>query len=154
MPAYGRGGAGNIQAVEQENVRMTADIEANHGTAESYSKESLPAEYTRREEQLYAHMGRGGMGNYYSPKEWSKNGDRMDSSTPKDQEFIEGSNHATTTYGRGGAGNYALISAVKEENAARERVAEARTREKLRRDAENGVQQRLAVPAKAKLPRY
>lgn len=151
MPAYGRGGAGNIQAIEQEKVRIAADIEANHGPTGFHTNESIPLEYTRHEGQTYAHMGRGGMGNYYSPKESNRSGEVKDSRTLKDRGVVEDSNQAAKTYGRGGAGNYAVSLSINEERAARERQAEERTREKLRQDVENGVQQHLALPPKAKL---
>jgi len=69
--AYGRGGVGNIQALEQETARVAADLEANQQAAGASSQyNALPG----KEEPKFAHTGRGGMGNYYSPEELSQTG--------------------------------------------------------------------------------
>lgn len=58
MPAYGRGGAGNIEVQQAEEKRIAEDVE---------SQETDPSSATTKETagQLpqYAYSGRGGAGN-------------------------------------------------------------------------------------------
>lgn len=172
MP-YGRGGAGNIQALEQENARVSADLEANQQAAESDRKGRLPAQHPEREEQQYAHTGRGGMGNFFSPKELSRTGNFSDAhrshilgdgtqppaeSAEQMQDAPPSYNAAlsnaapTRTVGRGGAGNYSFGVSESEEKAARKRIEDEKMREKLKEEIEAGVKDQLAMPPKAKLP--
>lgn len=140
MP-YGRGGAGNIYAAEQAKARITADLEANHAATDSY-KEPLPADYLRHEQQQYAHTGRGGSGNYYSPKELTRTGQFSDTHKSQSNE--------SSRIGRGGAGNYTFAVSDSEEQARR-RMEEEGKCQKLQRDVEKGVNQSLTMPPKAKL---
>ena len=166
--AYGRGGAGNIQALEQETARVAADPEANQQTAESSSQNSALPE---KEEQKFAHTGRGGMGNYYSPKELSQTGHFSDahrshilgdgtqppteagqSTGPPSYSATQASaEQPTRMVGRGGAGNFSFGVSESEERAARKRMADEKKREVLTGEIEQGVKEQLAVPPKAKL---
>ena len=129
-----------------------------------------------KEEQQYAHTGRGGMGNYYSPKELSQTGhfsdahrshilgdgtlppvdaaDKSGGSTgaPPSYNTAQPAAEQTRTVGRGGAGNFFFGVSESEEKAARKRIEEEKRREKLKEDIERGVQDQLAMPPKAKLP--
>ncbi|KAK5125355.1 hypothetical protein LTR85_000464 [Meristemomyces frigidus] len=166
MP-YGRGGAGNFQAIEQESARVAADVEANQPAADSNSTDAAAVE---RQEQQYAHMGRGGVGNWYSPKELKEKGhfsdahrshilgdgtlppaDSTDSGAPPSYNTAQPSTETTRTYGRGGAGNYSFGVSESEERAARKRMRQEETKEKLKADIERNVQESLAMPEKAKI---
>jgi hypothetical protein len=171
MPYYGRGGAGNIQAVEEENARISADLEANQQAAEAENQQGLS---DRSKEQQYAHTGRGGAGNWYSPRELRERGhfsdaDRShilgDGTQPPTDSARSGDNAAappsytvtqtssqTSKVGRGGAGNISFGVNEDEERAARKRLAQQEAQEKLKADIEKGVKERLAMPPKAKLP--
>ena len=87
MPAYGRGGAGNIEAATILPAAIKAapkDLEKNApapSAAEDYleSRTNLASYAGTPHDQLhnqqYAHMGRGGAGNYYSPWELQMRGE-------------------------------------------------------------------------------
>lgn len=151
----GRGGAGNVRTIEPENARISIDLEANQAAAASHGREPLPSDYLNREEQQYALSGRGGAGNYYSPKELSQTG-RFSSartgtgsgSAPQAQGMTEQSR----TYGRGGAGNHYFGERERAALDAEKRRQEDQFREKLKQDIERGVKEHLAMPPKAKLP--
>ncbi|EMD01139.1 hypothetical protein BAUCODRAFT_29542 [Baudoinia panamericana UAMH 10762] len=173
MPAYGRGGAGNILSIEQENARASADLEANQQAAESDQKGPLPTDYLEKSEQQYAHTGRGGMGNYYSPRDLSETGHFNDAH--RSHILGEGTSAPPATgdstgngppsygagpsdiepprkHGRGGAGNYAFGVSESEERAAQRRLEQEKRQEQLKADIEKGVKESLAAPPKAKLP--
>jgi hypothetical protein len=125
MP-YGRGGAGNILQATLDSARATADLEAANAHApassitspddvslgshpSSSSKEadsnsnsngnSNSGRLTDGQEQ-YAHMGRGGAGNWYSPRELSKTGEFTSSSRgPENGEAASATATATATAG-------------------------------------------------------
>ncbi|KAK3073941.1 hypothetical protein LTR53_004008 [Teratosphaeriaceae sp. CCFEE 6253] len=146
-----RGGAGNILAREQERSRAAADLEAHQpNTTESQLGDRISS---RREEQLYAHSGRGGAGNYYSPQELSSTGQFSDGTAAPGGSTTNGiANGATTrTVGRGGAGNWGFGASGDSARAAQEEAEEEARREKLSGDIEKGVGAMLAEPAKAKL---
>ncbi|KAK5135475.1 hypothetical protein LTR08_005263 [Meristemomyces frigidus] len=169
--AYGRGGAGNIQAVAQETARASADLEANEKPTQS-DHVGPPEDNSAREEQQYAHTGRGGAGNYYSPKDLTKSGNFSDAhrshilgdgtlppatsmaadsgSAPPSYNTAQPSGETIRSYGRGGAGNYAFGAG--EGDAARKKAQEEQIKERLQADIERSVEQSLAVPEKAKLP--
>ncbi|GAB7358018.1 hypothetical protein MBLNU230_g0183t1 [Neophaeotheca triangularis] len=182
MPAYGRGGAGNIQAVDAENARVAQDLEANQANAEASLQPSSLSDMMAREEQQYAHSGRGGAGNYYSPKELSETGKFSDaqrshilgdgtaepaeagaaggeqphsySAAPRAAGSSTGSG-AVGKQGRGGAGNISYGLNEQDEARARwylQREEEQRRRKELSQDVEKGVKESLAEPPKAKLP--
>lgn len=167
--AYGRGGAGNFQAVVQEKARIAKDVEANQHAVES-NTEGLPAVNTDCQEQQYAHTGRGGIGNWYSPKELKEKGhfsdahrshilgdgtqapaDSTDSGAPPSYNTAAPSVETTRTYGRGGAGNFSFGVSEGEERMARKRMQQEETKEKLKADIEKDVQDSLAMPEKAKI---
>lgn len=168
----GRGGFGNIASVAEANERSSADLEANQQSAESAAQPSAFTDSIAQQEQQYAHSGRGGAGNYYSPKELNAKGqfsdahrshiigdgtlapsDSTNTSAPPSYNAVEKArNEPTRTYGRGGAGNYSFGVSESEERAARKRIDEEQKRERLREEIERGVEEGLAVPQQAKLP--
>ena len=168
-----RGGAGNILAREQENARISKDLEANQQAAEAALTDHGNAS---REQQRYAHSGRGGAGNYYSPQELSQTGhfsdahrshivgdgtlppaDRTSSTAtggaaPPSYNSVQAGSGPSRTVGRGGAGNWMFGVSEDEATAARKRMEEEKKREQLKADVEKGVKEALAEPPKAKLP--
>ncbi|KAK4635210.1 hypothetical protein CLAFUW4_01398 [Fulvia fulva] len=159
MPYAGRGGAGNIQAVEQEKNRIAADLEAGQAAAESISQPPPP-----REEKQYAHSGRGGAGNYYNPKELSNTGVYKDSGFSQrvgnevntlGHEPLPHDGEQVKKVGRGGAGNYAAFDASEGQTRALEKRLEAdrEMREMVKKDVEERVKSTLAEPPKAKIAR-
>ena len=166
--AYGRGGAGNIEAAAQESARALGDPEANQ---QSTRQQDPPEDVIAREEQQYQHLGRGGAGNYYSPKDLSKTGNFSDahrshivgegtlqpsssiaadhSSAPPSYNTAKPTTEAVRSYGRGGAGNYSYGAA--EAEAAQKKARDEKAKERLQADVEKRVQASLAMPQKAKL---
>lgn len=158
MPYAGRGGVGNIQAVEQENKRIATDLEANQDAAKSFSQPP-----TLREEQQFAHYGRGGAGNLYSPKELSNTGVYQDPGLSKrvgdgvdtigNEPMPHGTKDEVRKVGRGGAGNYAAYDASEGQTRALESRlnADREMKERVKADVEEQVKSTLAEPPKAKL---
>ena len=160
MPYAGRGGAGNVQAIEQESKRIAADLEAGPNAAKSFSQPP-----PLREEQQYAYKGRGGAGNWYSPKELSDTGVYKDSglsqrvgdginavgNEPLPQDRAGASE--VRKVGRGGAGNYAAYDSSEGQTMALEKKIEAgrEMREMMKADVEEMVKSTLAEPPRAKL---
>ena len=147
MPSYGRGGSGNFQAVEKENAKVAADLEANQAAADTYSRNPLQSDYLKREPAQYAYTGRGGAGNLYSPQELKES-----RATPGGEPTSWSETTSTRTHGRGGAGNYEYGLGESEQRAAQKKAEEEQSREKLKQDIEKGVMENLAMPQKAKLP--
>lgn len=177
MPGYGRGGAGNIQAVDAENAKAAQDIEANQQNAEATLQPSSLSDMMAREEQQYAHSGRGGAGNYYSPKELSQKGKFSDvqrshilgdgTAEPSSAAGESGGQPPSYTaarpagsgtvgkQGRGGAGNISYGVDESDGAIARrilQREEDQRRRKELSEGVEKGVKEALAEPPKAKLP--
>ncbi|KAK8221537.1 hypothetical protein IWZ01DRAFT_478415 [Phyllosticta capitalensis] len=72
--AWGRGGAGNIEAMEAEQSKRVADdIESQHRRA-SRTGSIVPIRTTTSPPAPYAHSGRGGAGNTFSPAELAQTG--------------------------------------------------------------------------------
>lgn len=169
MPALGRGGAGNIEAATQPIIQRKISgeylergvLQKNH---EAYAGTSHDALHT----QEYAHMGRGGAGNYYSPRELNATGEFQGAGTShvlgdgtpegrhvagvaekEKKEVVNGPVYR----GRGGAGNYAYGVTEGEERRFRKKYEEEERRKKeIRGLAEGAAQEGLAVPEKARLP--
>ncbi|KAM0719927.1 hypothetical protein Q7P37_004062 [Cladosporium fusiforme] len=171
MPPYGRGGAGNYEAVQRENEKISHDLEANQSAADSATDSYLPPDIAEKGEAQYAHTGRGGAGNYYSPQDLSQTGNFAGAQTshilgdgtpaPVDDAKpaaapaigVTGSNIGVTPKtGRGGAGNYDFGINEAERKAAREHEQADHKQQALREDVEKGVKDQLAFPSKAKLP--
>lgn len=74
MAPYGRGGAGNYEAIERENKKINNDLEASQSAADSALNDVVPHNIAERSEAQYAHTGRGGAGNYYSPRDLTEQG--------------------------------------------------------------------------------
>ncbi|TKA80955.1 hypothetical protein B0A49_00889 [Cryomyces minteri] len=82
MPTLGRGGAGNIvtqEDVKGANRRSNEDLEGNQksrgtGTPMGHEEHAIAPHADEHYEQEFAHMGRGGAGNYYSPVALSSSG--------------------------------------------------------------------------------
>ena len=148
MPPYGRGGAGNIQAIEQENGRIATDLAANQPPADSHQTESRPADTLLRDEQQYTRIGRGGLGNLHPTQEMGETSNRPSTGSIRSKE-TQASN--LRTHGRGGAGNYAFSEDGSHTETARKQAQEHQSREKMKQDVENNVNEHLAFPQKAKL---
>ena len=88
MAPYGRGGAGNYEAIQRENEKVNNDLERSHSTAEKAGINYLPPDIAERIEAQYAHTGRGGAGNYYSPRELVENGNFSGAQTSHIREFV------------------------------------------------------------------
>lgn len=156
----GRGGAGNILAVQQEKARVASDVEANlPPTVDSAAAAGSAAAGSAAAPtpiQDYAHSGRGGAGNYYSPKDLKETG-RFSDRNPVVQASgaAQNHNHASPSpapvarYGRGGAGNMSFGASESEEKAAAD--AERLKREKIEVETREAGES-IAMPAKAKLP--
>ncbi|KAK1070932.1 hypothetical protein LTR74_003844 [Friedmanniomyces endolithicus] len=171
MP-YGRGGAGNFEAHEQDKVRVAADLEANQQTITSSPETHVPL---IGDEQKYAHSGRCGSGNYYSPQELSQTGSfdgahrshvlgdgtqapadatsmsNTGGAAPSSCTTAQASARSTRTVGRGGAGNFGYGMGVSEEKAARERMEEELRRKRVQAEVEEKVRHALAEPPRAML---
>jgi len=195
MPAYGRGGAGNIEAASSvlppststqpqptttttsqtaAVPTSTADLEkslteaeahlSSHHALASYAGTAHPALHS----QEYAHMGRGGAGNYYSPRELQMKGEFAGAGTshvlgdgtpvPKGEvggaaaeKDVSGGGGGGAYRGRGGAGNYSFGGVSEgEERASRRRIEEMERKERgVREEVLRGVEEGLARPEKA-----
>ncbi|KAF2029309.1 hypothetical protein EK21DRAFT_113040 [Setomelanomma holmii] len=155
MP-YGRGGAGNILQAKEESKQVAEDVEANRP-----STTIAPTQPTSQQPSEYAHMGRGGSGNWYKPSELEKDGTFTQ---PPDSTAIptsskpqistpwhpEGQELPVARSGRGGAGNFVWKSEeeVRREQEGRE-LDEIKVKERVREDVERGVEEGLARPGKA-----
>ena len=168
MAPFGRGGAGNIEAVQKENERINNDLEASQSAADNVGNDFVPPADIQRDEQQYAHTGRGGAGNYYSPKDLNQKGNFSDahrshipgdgtlapaegSTAPPSYNAVSSGTEAARKTGRGGAGNYDFGINEAETKAARRRREEDEKQARLKQDIEKGVQESLAFPSKAKL---
>ncbi|KAI5195984.1 hypothetical protein E4T39_07959 [Aureobasidium subglaciale] len=165
MPGWGRGGAGNIEAAaatkttNTTNEKISADIERQQqdASAEAYAGTAHPKLHA----QEYAHTGRGGSGNYYSPRELLATGkfEGVDTShvlgdgTPAPKEGDkENKSNAGFKIGRGGQGNFFGGDEGEAEKLRAKREDEARKQEELKREVEKGVDGSLSRPEKARLP--
>lgn len=133
------------------------DIEANR-TSATTAPSTRPAQPANAS-QDYAHMGRGGAGNWYQPTELQKEGTFTQ---PGDSTAIptsskpqvstpwhpEGQELPVARSGRGGAGNFVWKS---EEQAKKEAEDEERKKEVVREGIERDVEAGLAKPPGARL---
>lgn len=148
MPSYGRGGAGNIEAVSRDKERITTDLEANEDAKESISAGQLP-NISQGSSQQYARAGRGGAGNFYSTKEKT---DLQPLDGPDDSKTTKTYlSQSTQTLGRGGAGNYEFAVDRSREAAILEEANVQLSKGRITQDIEKDVEQQLAIPQKAKL---
>ncbi|PNS16015.1 hypothetical protein CAC42_4416 [Sphaceloma murrayae] len=163
MP-YGRGGAGNFEAAaaakQLAQERAANDVEAQKSTEDHLSDVLSEAKPPAQ----YAHSGRGGAGNYYSPQELSKTG-QFEGGTAGLEEAsiptsaaskIQAKIQATLPAyrGRGGAGNYETSAADSAEAARSKAVEEEKEEQKIRESIAKDVETGLAKPQKAKLPGF
>ncbi|KAH7135861.1 hypothetical protein B0J11DRAFT_519416 [Dendryphion nanum] len=156
MPAWGRGGAGNIAQQEQlkeQNKNSAEDLEANRSLT---SAAAAPATSTPTQPPSeYAHMGRGGSGNWYQPRELEQSGSFQQ---PVDSTAAPSTNtkpnistpwHPDTQEmpvaraGRGGAGNFVWKD---EEREARKKAEEEKAKERVSEGVERDVEAGLAKP--------
>ncbi|KAH4897295.1 hypothetical protein HBI80_198170 [Parastagonospora nodorum] len=162
MP-YGRGGAGNILQAKEDSKKIVEDIEANRAPTSTSQSAQAIAQATAQQACDYAHMGRGGTGNWYQPTELQKEGtftqpsdstaiptsSKPQVSTPWHPESQE---LPVARSGRGGAGNFVWKS---EEQVRRERegreMDEIKKKEKVSLEVERGVEAVLARPGQARL---
>jgi hypothetical protein len=144
----GRGGAGNILAVQQEKAQVSGDVEANlRQTLES----PILQQAQSQTQAQYAHSGRGGAGNYYSPKDLKETGRFSHQNTGTSSSTSSQAAHAAPVarYGRGGAGNMSFGVTANEEKAAE---AERVQRMKIEAESEREAEQSIVMPPRAKLP--
>ncbi|KAK4968075.1 hypothetical protein LTR66_011541 [Elasticomyces elasticus] len=183
MPTFGRGGAGNIineSELSKANSGFSQDLEANrHTTTTTMTTADDPAAQATPSstQQDYAHMGRGGAGNYYSPKDLGATGrfsDAHRSHIVGDGTLAPASGRADAVgagagarlssvaayrgseagayRGRGGAGNFAGAGFEAEERRRVEvEEEEGRRRERLRGEIERRVEDGLARPERARV---
>ncbi|KAL6709415.1 hypothetical protein ACN47E_001822 [Coniothyrium glycines] len=159
MP-YGRGGAGNFYQAQEANKKAAEDLEANRASISTAdTTRPAPPPQPANASQEYAHMGRGGAGNWYQPTELQKEGTfsaAVDStaapSGSKPQVSTpwhpEGQEMPVARSGRGGAGNFVWRS---EEQARKAKEEEDRKRELVREGVERDVEAGLAKPPGALL---
>ena len=161
MAPYGRGGAGNYEAaIQRDNEKISNDLEANQSAADNATNSYAPPDIAEKSEAQYAHTGRGGAGNYYSPQDLSQTGSFVGAQTshilgdgtpaPSDNSRPAAAPPPKT--GRGGAGNFDFGTNEAERKAARQHEEADRRQQQLKQDVEKGVQEKLAFPSKAKLP--
>lgn len=147
--ASGRGGAGNILAVQQEKARVSSDVEANLQATIDSSIQQQP------QSQQYAHAGRGGAGNYFSPKGLKETGHFSHQEPSTSTSSASSQPVPVARYGRGGAGNMSFGVIAGGDKAALKKVeAERLKREKIEVESEREAGQSIAMPPKAKLPLY
>ncbi|KAK5111000.1 hypothetical protein LTR62_005375 [Meristemomyces frigidus] len=161
--SYGRGGVGNILAAAQEQARAASDVEANSSRVDT-GEARLP-DHEQVAEQKYAHSGRGGAGNYYSPQVLSGNGrfndaDRshilgegiraLQAGSAGSTNAVAGSGPSRKV-GRGGAGNYAFGVSESQQRDAVRRMDEEQKLQQIQADVWRDVQDTVAPPPKARL---
>ena len=129
MAPYGRGGTGNIQAVEQANARISADLEANRSADETHSETHIRSNNLAKEPQRYVNSGRGGMGNLRSAEQSAEY-----ETLPNSYSIVQDTGDKLKTAGRGGAGNYEFAANENNEKAEQRRNEEVQSREKLKQD--------------------
>lgn len=116
----------------------------------STSKQNQTASPVREEpsqtaNQQYAHSGRGGAGNWYSPKELSETGKFVTATDPATAIKAAKSTEAeivteTRHRGRGGAGNFIWSQEEEEKRRAGEEGREIELKEMVARDVEAGLE--------------
>jgi GTPase involved in cell partitioning and DNA repair len=139
---------------------MQQDVEANRAPSTAAPQPSQP---TSQQPSEYAHMGRGGSGNWYQPSELQKDGtftqpgdstavptsSKPQISTPWHPENQE---LPVARSGRGGAGNFVWKSdeQVRKEREGRE-LDELKKKETVSQEVERDVEAVLARPGAARL---
>lgn len=159
MP-YGRGGAGNIEALQREREQAAADVEAQQPKVLPNQPDSTSVDHS--EPPQYAHTGRGGAGNYYSPRELATTGsfagtevvdsDQTTASAGRRCSIVSVQQSAAPTVhkvGRGGAGNYDFSAQARESSAPEGEQSKQRD---IESSVVQDVEEQLAVPPKARIP--
>ncbi|KAJ4374412.1 hypothetical protein N0V86_007277 [Didymella sp. IMI 355093] len=143
---YGRGGAGNIAQAAASSKKAAEDVEAANPPS---TTPSAPSQTSSTASQDYAHMGRGGAGNWFQPKALQAEG-TFSQQTPAEATAPptnaspnvskpwtpEGQELPVARQGRGGAGNMVWKS---EEMWRREKEDERRKKEEIERSAEEAA---------------
>lgn len=145
---YGRGGAGNLQAVAQRKERAASDLEANENVDEALSAGN-EIEVSQRETQQYVQAGRGGAGNYHAASDIKEQ--QLLKHIPSSKLVEAFQEEGSRTAGRGGAGNYYFAAIKAKEAAALDKAKEDLSRAKISQDVEKGVRDQLAMPQQARL---
>ncbi|TID24392.1 hypothetical protein E2P81_ATG02695 [Venturia nashicola] len=146
----GRGGAGNFWQAQEAAKKREADLEAaqrkpsipSHQTSPSSSspassQKPIPANI----HQNYAHMGRGGSGNWYEPKILAETGAFSAPEAPESTKPLQASKEGvsdTRRRGRGGAGNF-VWDEDESRNGKDGEVKEIELKEMVVRDVEKGL---------------
>lgn len=150
---YGRGGAGNINQAKENSKRAAEDVEANLASAAAPCTQPTPSSSASQD---YAHMGRGGAGNWYQPSELAKEGSFTQpadaTATPSAAKpqvstpwHPEGQEMPVARSGRGGAGNFVWRSEDLAKKA-KEDEDEERRKEVVSQEVERDVEAVLAKP--------
>ncbi|KAG8629420.1 hypothetical protein KVT40_003285 [Elsinoe batatas] len=159
MP-YGRGGAGNFEAAQAAKQaaqdRAANDVEAQKCVDDDFTKSLAEA----RAPAQYAHSGRGGAGNYYSPQELTKTGQFEATAPGTEQPEIPATSTSQSRaqvtlsayQGRGGAGNYETTAADAKEMSKTQAEQAEKEQEKIRETIAKDVESGLARPERARLP--
>ncbi|KAF2502593.1 hypothetical protein BU16DRAFT_14274 [Lophium mytilinum] len=160
MPTWGRGGAGNIvsdEQVQETTRRVAEDLEANQPTSIPTTTTAAPPSYTTQD---YAHMGRGGAGNWFVPADEPAAPPPSETADPTPAPQTTAKPQVSKPWtppntelpiargGRGGAGNFVWES---EEEKRRKAEAEARRREGVERRVVADVEKGLKMPERARL---
>ncbi|KAH6633154.1 hypothetical protein C7974DRAFT_166118 [Boeremia exigua] len=139
---YGRGGAGNIAQAAATSKKAAEDVEAANPPS---TTPSAPSQTSSTASQDYAHMGRGGAGNWFQPKTLQTEGTFSQpagestapptNATPNVSKpwTPEGQELPVARQGRGGAGNMVWKS---EEMWRKEKEDEKRRKEEIEKNAE------------------
>jgi hypothetical protein len=116
----------------------------------SATKQNQPASPTQEvpsqtTTQQYAHSGRGGAGNWFSPQELTETGKFVTATDPsvqaKAQRATEGEIVSETRHrGRGGAGNFIWSQEEEDKRRADEEGKEIELKEMVARDVEAGLE--------------
>ncbi|QDS73691.1 hypothetical protein FKW77_003033 [Venturia effusa] len=144
----GRGGAGNYWQAQEAAKKREADLEAAQRNPSTQSPPPSTSTATTQKpvpsniNQDYAHMGRGGSGNWYEPKTLAETGAFSAPEAPESTKPLHASKEIvsdTRRRGRGGAGNFVWDEGGDEKEAAREEVKEIELKEMVARDVEAGL---------------
>jgi hypothetical protein len=169
--AFGRGGAGNIEASKQQQQQSstttttttttTNDKPTSTSTSANDQETYAGTAHPTLHNQEYAHTGRGGSGNYYSPRELIATGTFegvgtshllgdgtpapvvSDAKSGGGERVGLGGGGGAIRVGRGGAGNFLVGGGGDERVKLQE--------DEVKRDVEKGVDDMLSRPEKARL---
>jgi len=146
----GRGGAGNFHWLSEDvddEATGNKDPEAQESSEQAVDAAIVADTIARKPVSEFVHTGRGGAGNYYSPKTLDETRvGAANSLTPQPRK--------SGYQGRGGAGNYMAKDNAEERLKEFElKEFEAERRDMIAETARRDVEMALKAPGKAHLPR-